>query len=74
MQKSCDALEEAAQRSGGATIPVYVQETGTCDTQGHGLVGMMVMGSQLDQMILEASSDLNDSKISNMGYKGTYGR
>jgi len=32
MQKSCDALEEAAQRSGGATIPVYVQETGTCDT------------------------------------------
>lgn len=72
MQKSHEALEQAAQKSGSATIPVCVQETGICDTQGHGLIGIVVMGSQLDQMILKAISNLNDSKISNMGYKGSY--
>jgi len=30
--------------SGGVTVPGGVQEKGGCGTEGHGLVGMVVMG------------------------------
>ena len=40
-----------------------VPETWGCGTEGHGLVGMVVMGQQLDSMILEVFSNLNDSAI-----------
>jgi len=39
LQKSCQALEEAAQRGGGVTIPGGVQEMFRCCTEGCGLVG-----------------------------------
>jgi len=41
-----------------------------CDTSGHGLAGMVVMGWRLDLMILEVFSNLNDS----MRCKGEQGR
>ena len=37
-------LEQAAQRSGGVTIPEGVQETCRCDTEGHGLADMVEIG------------------------------
>jgi len=36
-------------------------EKGRCGTEGQGLVGMVVMTQQLDLMILEVVSNLNDS-------------
>ncbi|GAB0186258.1 hypothetical protein GRJ2_001091100 [Grus japonensis] len=42
--KSGQALEQAAQRGGGVTIPGGVQKTCRRDTLGHGLVGMVVLG------------------------------
>jgi len=41
-------LEQAAHGGGGVTIPEGVQEKGRCGTEGHGLMGMVVMGWQLD--------------------------
>ena len=38
LQKSGQALEQAAQGVGGVTVPVGVQETVRC-TEEHGLVG-----------------------------------
>jgi len=38
------ALEQAAQRGGGITIPEGVQEVWRCSTEGHGLVGKVGMG------------------------------
>jgi len=38
------ALKQAAQGSGGVAIHGGVQETSTHSTDGHGLVGMVVMG------------------------------
>jgi len=52
------ALEQAAQGSGAVTIPGGVQEPWRC---GHGSVGTVVMGGQLDLMSLVAFSSLNDS-------------
>jgi len=40
-------LEQAAQGGGGVTIPGF-QEKGRRDTEGHGLVGMVVIGWCLD--------------------------
>jgi len=43
-QKCCEALEQAAQGSGGVTIPGGVQKTCRYVTSGHGLAGMVVLG------------------------------
>ena len=37
-------LEQAAQGSGGVTVPGGVQETCRCGTEGCGLVNMVGMG------------------------------
>ena len=37
-------LEWAAQGDGGVTVPGGVQETFRCGTEGHGLVGKLVVG------------------------------
>jgi len=56
-------LEQAAQGSGGATIPGGAQKTCRYGTSGHGLIGMVVLGGWLDLMILEVFYNLNDSMI-----------
>jgi len=56
-------LEQAAQGSGGVTIPGGVQKTCKFGTSGHGFVGMVVLGGWLDLMIQEVFSNLNDSMI-----------
>ena len=43
-QTSVQALQQAAQGSGGVTIPGGVQKTCRCGTSGHGLAGMVVLG------------------------------
>ena len=43
-RKSSEALEQAAQGSGGAAIPGDVQKTCRHGTSGHGLAGMVVLG------------------------------
>ena len=58
MLKSGQALEQAAQGGGGVTIPGGVQKTCRCGILGHGLVGMVVLGEQLDLIILEIFSNL----------------
>jgi len=55
-------LEQAAQ-GGGVTVPGGVQEMWRWDTEGHELVGMMVMSWCLDLMTLEVFSNCNDSMI-----------
>jgi len=42
--ESGQTLEQAAQGSGGVTIPGGVQKPCRCGTLGHGLAGMVVMG------------------------------
>jgi len=54
---------EAAQESGGVTSLGGVKKICRYGTSGHGLVGMVVMGWQLDLMILEVFSNLYDSMI-----------
>jgi len=56
-------LEQAGQGSGGVPIPGGVQNTCRCGTSGHGLAGIVLLGWQLDFMILEVISNLNDSII-----------
>jgi len=56
-------LEQAAQGSGGVTIPRSVQKTCRCGTSGHGLAGMVLLVGWLDFMILEIFSNLNDSMM-----------
>jgi len=41
---SGEVLEQAAHRCGGVTVPGGVQEMWRYGTEGHGLVGMVVMG------------------------------
>ena len=41
LRKSGEALEQAAQGSGGVSIPEGVQEMCRCGTKGQGLVGNM---------------------------------
>jgi len=53
--------EQAAQGSGGVTIPGGVQKTCSYCTSGHGLSDMVVLGGWLDLMILEVFSKFNDS-------------
>jgi len=50
---SGQALDQAAQGSGGVTIPGGVQKTCRRGTSGHGLAGVVVLGRWLDLMILE---------------------
>ena len=54
-------MEQAAQGSGGVPIPGGVQKMCRHGTLGHGLVGVVMLGWQLDLMILEVFSNLNDS-------------
>jgi len=61
--ESGQALEQAAQGSSGVTIPGGVQKMCRCGTSGHGLAAMVVTGWQLDLMILEVFSNLNDPMI-----------
>jgi len=56
-------LEQAAQGSGGITIPGGVKKTCRCGTSGHGSAGMVVLGWRLEMMILEVFSNLNTSMI-----------
>lgn len=48
-----EVLEWTAQGGGGVTVPGGVEETWRCGAEGHHLVGMVVVGEQLDLMILE---------------------
>ena len=57
------ALEQAAQGSGGVTISGGVQKTRRYGTSGYGLAGTVVLGWWLDLMILEVFCNLNDSMI-----------
>jgi len=54
-------VAQAAQGSGGVTIPGGVQEPYRYGTEGYGLVDTVVMGCQLNELILEVFSNLNDS-------------
>ena len=63
LRRSGNALAQAAQGGGGVTVPGGVQETWRYGAEGRGLVGMVVMGWQLDQMILDVFSNLNYSLI-----------
>ena len=61
-------MTQNAQGSGGVTVPGGVQGPCRCGTEGHGLVGMVGMShdemmGQLDSMILEVFSNLNDAMI-----------
>ena len=44
IEKAVKQLEQAAQGSGGVTIPGIVQKMCRCGTSGHGLIGMVVLG------------------------------
>ncbi|GAB0202055.1 hypothetical protein GRJ2_002672200 [Grus japonensis] len=57
-RQSGQALEQAAQRGAGVTIPGGVQKTRRRGTLGHGLVDMVVSGQRLDLMISEVFSNL----------------
>jgi len=59
-------LEQAAQGSGGVSIPGGVEKTCRCGTLGHGLAGMVVLGWQLDLMTLEVFSNLNHRDIESL--------
>jgi len=54
------AVAQAAQRGGGATVPEGVQETWRCGTEGRGLVGLVGMCWWLDLMILMVFSNLSN--------------
>ena len=58
VHKFGQALEQAAQGCGWVIIPGSVQKMCGCDTSGHGLAGMVVLGWQLDVMILGVFSSL----------------
>jgi len=60
---SGQALDQAAQGSGGVPIPGGVQKTCGWGTSRHGLAGIVVLGWRLTLMILEVFSNLNDSVI-----------
>jgi len=62
----------AAQGSSGVTITGGVQKLCRCGSEGHSIVGMVVMGWQLDLMILEVFSNLNDSVIITNSQKSLY--
>jgi len=51
-------LEQTVQGGGGVPIPGGVKKTCRCGTSGHGLVGLVVLGWQLDLMVLEVFSNL----------------
>lgn len=48
LKKSHEALDQAAQRTGGVIIPGGLQEKGRCGTEWQGLVGMAGMDQWLD--------------------------
>lgn len=55
-------MEQAAQVSGGVTIPENVQEMTERDTECHGLFDLVVLVQRL-HLLLEVSSNLKDSMI-----------
>jgi len=55
---SGQALDQAAQGSGGVPIPGGVQKLCGCGTLGRGLGGMVGLGGWLDFMVLEVFSNL----------------
>lgn len=58
----CQSLEQTTQGSGGIVILGSVQKSSGCGTWGHGLVvDLVVLGQHLELMVLEVSSNLNDS-------------
>jgi len=57
------ALDQAAQGSGGVPIPGGVKKPCGCGTSGHGLTGMGVLGWWLNLMISEVFSNIHDSVI-----------
>ena len=56
--KSGQALEQAAQGGDGVPFPGGVQKPCRRGTSGYGLVDMVMLGCQLDLMILEVFSNL----------------
>ena len=58
-----ETLEQNAQEVGWVTIPGGVQGTWRWGIERHGLVVMVGVGQQLDNMILEVFFSLNDSVI-----------
>lgn len=48
LRRSGWALKHSAWGSGGVTIPGDIQEMCSLGTQGHGVVGMGVMGQRLN--------------------------
>ena len=44
LRNSGQTLEQAAQGSGGVTVPGDIKEICRCVNEGHGLVGMVRMG------------------------------
>lgn len=62
-EKSDQALDQAAEGSGGVTVSGSVRETWRCGAEGQVLVGMMVMDWRLELMVLEVFSNINNSMI-----------
>lgn len=62
-EKSDQALDQAAEGSGGVTASGSVRETWRCGAEGQVLVGMMVMDWRLELMVLEVFSNINNSMI-----------
>jgi len=56
-------LAQAAQGSGGVTVPGGVPEPWRCGTEGCAQQAALVVGGRLDWVILEVSSNLSDSLI-----------
>ena len=56
-------MERATEGGDGVTAPGGVKEKCIHGTEGHGLVGMVVMGWWLDKVILVVFSNLNGSMI-----------
>ena len=54
------ALKQAPEGSGAVTIPGGVQKPCRYGTSGHGLAGVVLLGWQLDVMILAILSNLKD--------------
>ena len=63
LRRSGAALAQAAQGGGGVTVPQGVQEPCGCGIEGHVLVGMVGSCWQLDWMISEVFSNLNNCML-----------
>ena len=66
--KEWSGIGTGCQRGSGVTIPRGVQKLCRCGPSEHSLAGVVVLGWQLDFMILEVFSNLNDSVIPFVSY------